>query len=217
MPGLLTWWTLDLAELAPHAHSDAVTATGTDLLRRLGEGHRRYHTARHVVEMFWALEELEGAGHIGRRDAALARVAACFHDAVYDPGAAGGQNEAASAALAANSLRALGVDAEDVATVRELVLATATHPGETERNLAASFLDADLWVLAAPPERFDEYCAQVREEYAAVPDGAYAQGRTAILEPFLRRDAVYVTAYGRSEWEAQARSNLARELSRLRD
>ena len=41
--------------------------------------------------MFWALEDLEGAGEIGDREACLARLAAWFHDAVYDPHDAAGR------------------------------------------------------------------------------------------------------------------------------
>lgn len=216
MPALITWWTLDVEELAPGAHSDAVAAIGTDLLRRLGEPQRRYHTNRHVLEMFWALEDLEKAGAITAREGALGRTAAWFHDAVYEPAAAAGENEAASAELAVRELGALGVAVEDVDVVRRLVLATERHDPVVDGGLPAAFHDADLWILAAPEDRFDEYCAQVREEYAVVPDDEFARGRSRILQPFLERDAVYETRFGRREWERRARVNLARELERLR-
>lgn len=215
MPALLTWWKLDIAELAPAAHSDAVEAIGADLLRRLQEEHRHYHTARHVVEMYTALEELEREGLVTAREAALAGVAACFHDAVYDPSAAAGSNEADSADLALRGLRSLGLDAGDVEQVRRLVLATEHHDAPAEEGLGAAFHDADLWILSAPQARFDEYCAQVRQEYAAVPDDAYAAGRSAVLEPFARRDTIYATRYGQGTWGEQARVNLGRELARL--
>ena len=215
MPALLTWWTLDVATLAPGAHSDAVEAIGRDLLQRLEEPHRSYHTARHVVEMYAALEELEREGVVTEREAAVAGVAACFHDAVYDPAAPPGANEVDSADLAIRGLMTLGLDAADVEQVRRLVLATERHEVPHDDDLGEAFHDADLWILAAPEERFDEYCAQVRQEYAAVPDDAYAAGRTAVLEPFLRRDTVYATRYGRRVWGERARLNVARELARL--
>jgi predicted metal-dependent HD superfamily phosphohydrolase len=215
VPALLTWWTLDLAALAPEAHSDAVEAIGRDLLQRLEEPQRSYHTARHVVEMYAAVEELEREGVVTEREAALAGVAACFHDAVYDPAAPPGANEVDSADLAVRCLMALGVDSDDVEQVRRLVLATQEHDVPHDDGLDAAFHDADLWILAAPEARFDEYCAQVRQEYAAVPDAAYAAGRTAVLEPFLRRDTVYATRYGRRVWGEAARLNVARELARL--
>ena len=215
MPALLTWWKLDIGELAPAAHGDAVEAIGADLLRRLDEPHRRYHTARHVVEMYGVFEELEREGVISGREAALARVAACFHDAVYEPAAVGGANEADSAELAVRALRSLGLAPDDVERVRRLVLDTEQHDAPVGEGVAAAFHDADLWILAAPEERFDEYCAQVREEYAAVPDPAYAAGRSAVLEPFLRRDTIYATRHGQRTWGDRARVNLAREMARL--
>ena len=48
-----------------------------------------------------------------------------------------------------------------------------------------------------------------------MPDDAFAAGRTAVLQPFLRRDTVYATRHARRAWNDRARLNLARELSRL--
>ena len=63
---------------------------------------------------------------------------------------------------------------------------TDGHNAPAEDALTAAFHDADLWILSAPQERFDAYCAQVREEYAFVPQDAYRAGRTAVLRPFTR-------------------------------
>ena len=216
MPALITWWTLDVRSLAPAAHNDTVTAMGTRLLRRWTEPARRYHTTTHLVEMFWALEDLEIAGAVDDRGCTVGRVAAWFHDAVYDPRALPGANEAASADLARETLRALGFDEQDQHTVARLVEQTAAHDHDGDDPVAAAFHDADLWVLSAPEERFDEYCAQVREEYAHVDDAAYRAGRTAVLEPLLHRDRIYRTLPALREWEAPARVNLGRELARLR-
>ncbi len=64
MPALISWWTLDVRTLAPEAHADAVARTGAELLRRWSDPARRYHGTTHLVEMFWALEDLEAAGEI---------------------------------------------------------------------------------------------------------------------------------------------------------
>ncbi|MDR6862789.1 hypothetical protein [Phycicoccus sp. 3266] len=214
MPALITWWKLDLADLAPGAHSDAVQAIGADLLGRWTEPHRRYHTTRHLVEVFWALEDLEQAGALEPREATLGRLVGWFHDAVYDPSTPGGDNEQASADLAVRDLRALGLAEDDVDTVRDLVVATTSHD-LPDSGLAAAFHDADLWILSAPPERYAQYTEQVREEYAAVPDEAFRAGRAAVLRPFLERDCVYATSFARDTWEERARQNLAGELRAL--
>lgn len=204
-----------MRELSPSAHSDAVLGIGADLERRLAEPHRRYHTTTHLVEMFWALDELEAAGEVDGREGALARVAAWFHDAVYDVDDSV-DNERGSADLATSSLRSLAFETKDIDTVERLILETTRHLLPRDDALAAAFHDADLWILGAPTARFDEYCAQVREEYAAVPDDVYATARARILEPFLQRDAIYATRTARQQWEGGARENLARELARLR-
>lgn len=214
MPALITWWKLDLAELAPGAHHDAVLAIGTDLVRRWTEPHRGYHDTRHLVEVFWALEDLEAGGEIDSRLGVLGRLVGWFHDAVYDPSAAAGANEADSADLAVRDLRALGLADKDVELVRDLVLATTTHDLR-EGGLAAAFHDADLWILSAPAERYAEYTAAVRAEYAAVPDDAFRSGRAAILRPFLDRESIYATSTAREGWEDRARANLVQEIADL--
>jgi predicted metal-dependent HD superfamily phosphohydrolase len=73
-----------------------------------------------------------------------------------------------------------------------------------------------MWILSAPQERFDDYCSQVREEFAHVPDAEYRQGRAALLEPFAHRDTIYRTVHALRAWETAARVNLGRELARLR-
>jgi predicted metal-dependent HD superfamily phosphohydrolase len=214
VPALITWWKLDVAELAPNAHSDAVLAIGTDLVRRLGESHRRYHTTRHLVELFWALEDLEGAHVVSAREAAVGRMAGWFHDSVYKTTSGAGDNEIRSAELAVRDLTALGFAEDDVATVRDLVLATQAHELAHD-GLPAAFHDADLWILSAPRARYDEYTVQVREEYAAVPDEVFAAARAAVLRPFLDRESIYATTFARDSWEEAARLNLAAELGTL--
>lgn len=214
VPALLTWWKLDLADLAPGAHHDAVLAVGSDLERRWSEPHRGYHDTRHLLEVFWALEDLEAGHEVTAREGTLGRVAGWFHDAVYQPSAPRGANEADSADLAVRDLRALGLADDDIEVVRDLVLATGRHDLRAG-GLPAAFHDADLWILGAPVERYTEYTAAVREEYAAVPDDAFRAGRAAILRPFLDREAIYSTETARSGWEEAARANLLREFEVL--
>ncbi len=75
--------------------------------------------------------------------------------------------------------------------------------------------DADLAILAAPPERYAEYVAAVRREYAHVPDDAFRAGRTAILTGLLDRAHLFHTPYAREHWEAIARANVTREVAGL--
>jgi predicted metal-dependent HD superfamily phosphohydrolase len=217
MPALITWWTLDVRRVAPHAPAnDVVARAGAGLLARWNDPSRRYHTTSHLVEMFAALDELREAREIDDRQRSVARLAAWFHDAVYDTAAPGGYNEADSAVLARNTLQGLRFGEQDIDAIDRLTRLTAEHEAEASEPLDAAFHDADLWILSAPRTRFDSYCDQVREEYAYVPDEDYRNGRSAILGPLLHRDGIYRTAHARLAWETPARINLGRELARLR-
>src|SRR5450631_3599233 len=101
-------------------------------------------------------------------------------------------------------------------TTRSTIRPTARHDADAAHPLDAAFHDADLWILSAAQERFDEYCEQVRLEYAHVPDREYRTGRAAILGPLLHRDRIYRTSHALHAWETPARINLGRELTRLR-
>ncbi len=94
-----------------------------------------------------------------------------------------------------------------------LVRLTATHrPADDDAN-GCALSDADLAILAAPAERYAAYVADVRREYAAVPDDAFRAGRAAILRDLLAKPHLFHTAHAREHWEAAARANLARELA----
>ena len=82
------------------------------------------------------------------------RLAAWFHDAVYDPQRM--DNEEASALLAEAVLPGLDVPPVRVAEVARLVRLTASHdpiPGDRNGGL---LIDADLGILACPPDVYRE-------------------------------------------------------------
>lgn len=185
-----------------------------DLAARHAERHRRYHTAVHVTEVVAELDRL--APQVPPE----VLVAARFHDAVYDVRGGSGASEAASADLAADRLTAVGVPADGtfVAEVRRLILLTAGHEVDPTDDAGALLVDADLWIRSSPAERYDRYVADVRAEYAHVPDDLWRTGRGAVLQHFLdAADALY--AFGpepdRIARRDRARANLRRELVTL--
>jgi predicted metal-dependent HD superfamily phosphohydrolase len=217
MEALRGRWRHDCATVAAKAEVATVDDIGADLLRRWHEPHRHYHDSTHLIEVLSAVDGLCSVGGVNGSNHAVAALATWFHDAVYavDPAA---HNEAESASLAARQLARLPVEPDVAARVVAVVLDTASHdltPQASADPARVVVHDADLWVLSAPVARFDEYCAQVREEYAHVPAALYATARSEVLRPFLVRDHVYRTAHARAEWEPSARENLARELTRL--
>jgi predicted metal-dependent HD superfamily phosphohydrolase len=182
---------------------------GADLMRRYEEPHRRYHTVTHLAEVLEHVDALAAEAD----DAEAVRLAAWFHDAVYDPSA--GDNEERSAELAERVLTETGRPAATVAEVGRLVRLTATHdPAGGDRD-GAVLCDADLAILAAEPARYAAYAAAVREEYAAVPDEAFRRGRADVLRRLLDLPALFHTAAGRERWEEAARHNVRAELMLL--
>lgn len=215
METLRSRWLTDVDALGAGVGRDVVLAQGTDLLDRWLEDHRSYHDAVHLAEVLAALDELADGGELPGRDRHLAGLAAWFHDAVYDAGVEAGANEEASAQLAEDHLRRMGLVEDDIARVARLVRESTTHEMSTDDPATKAFHDADLWILSAPSERFDSYCHQVRLEYRQVRAADYARGRTAVLTPFVARDRLYLTDHAHERWTERARVNLAREIDRL--
>lgn len=193
--GLLARWPPD---------SGAGTEVAIDLVTRYAEPHRHYHDLRHLQEVLRVVDML--AAHAG--DLTSVRVAAWFHDAVYDPHASDSEDRSAGLATAA-----LPVPMGD--RVGRLVRLTKDHlapPGDADGGVLC---DADLAVLGATTERYDAYAADVRREYAQVPAATFAAGRVSLLGGLLQRERLYVTPPAYESWERRARVNLAREIAAL--
>lgn len=193
------------------APPQAVLRVGQDLLARWREPHRHYHTAEHLQSVLWVVDQQSGSAD----DLSAVRLAGWFHDAIYDPRRM--DNEEASALLAEATLPDLEVPPARVAEVARLVRLTATHdplPGDHNGGLLT---DADLAILAAPPEAYRTYTVGVRREYAHLSDQAFAEGRAAVLNNLLGLPRLYHTPILRERWEEPARTNITWELAALRN
>ena len=183
---------------------------GASLLRRYAEPHRRYHDRAHLLQLLRMIDRLAGD-----EDLYLVRLGAWFHDAVYDLPERELTNEEASARLSVRELGRAGFEQEDLTQVARLVRLTASHAPGARDPEGELLCDADLAILAAPPERYDAYVAAVREEYAAVAEEDFLAGRLAVLEP-LADGEIYRSGKAQG-LKAAARANLQRELWSLRD
>jgi predicted metal-dependent HD superfamily phosphohydrolase len=187
-----------------------VAGAGAGLLARWVEPHRGYHDLAHLSEVLERVDLL--AAEADQPDAV--RLAAWFHDAVYDPTAA--DNEERSAALAVTTLRQLGLDEPLVVEVARLVRLTVAHEVVGDDRDGAVLCDADLAVLASDGVRYPAYVEGVRREYGHLDDATFARGRADVLRRLLDRPALFRTAHGRAAWEQRARANVTAELARLR-
>ncbi|TNM36584.1 hypothetical protein FHP29_20880 [Nocardioides albidus] len=188
--------------------------TGADALREellaaYAEPSRGHHGTRHLAEVLQRLEELADSGAAYDRTPVL--LAAWFHDAVYD-----GERDAEerSATWAEEALPA-HTDAATVAEVARLVRLTEHHRPEPHDVNGCALSDADLSILAAARERYDEYVAAVRSEYAHLDDDVFAAGRAEVLRSLTDTPALFRTEHGRARWEQRARENVARELAAI--
>lgn len=195
MSDLARWWPLpDRAELRDR------------LLEAYDDPARGYHDRRHLAEVLEHLDELMPPGH-PTRDTVL--LAAWFHDAVHD----GVDDEQRSADLAARELAGTPVAGE----VARLVLLTRSHRPEDDDLDGQLLCDADLAVLASDPERYADYTAGVRAEYADLPDPAFRAGRRSVLQDLLDKPTLFHTPAGRERWEDLARANVRVEIEQLSD
>ncbi|MGY1661581.1 HD domain-containing protein [Geodermatophilus sp. SYSU D00705] len=174
-----------------------------------GQPHRRYHDLAHLAAVLGLVGELAGAA----ADPDAVRLAAWYHDVVYDPTRA--DNEQVSAERARAGLRGLVPEAR-VEEVARLVLLTAGHDPAPDDANGAVLCDADLAVLAGPPESYAAYASAVREEYGHLSDEVFTAGRVAVLEHLLALPALYRLPAVAAEWTPRARANLTAELTLLR-
>ncbi|WP_448625575.1 HD domain-containing protein [Geodermatophilus sp. URMC 64] len=179
------------------------------LVEAWSEPHRRYHDLAHLAAVLGIVGELAAAA----TDADAVRLAAWYHDAVYDPRR--DDNERVSAARARAGLRGL-VDDARIAEVERLVLLTAGHDPQPGDANGAVLCDADLAVLASPPEAYAAYASAVREEYRHLSDEVFTAGRAAVLERLLALPALYRLPAVAEQWTARAQANLTAELTLLR-
>jgi predicted metal-dependent HD superfamily phosphohydrolase len=173
------------------------------------EPHRRYHDLAHLAAVLGLVGALAGSAD----DPDAVRLAAWYHDVAYDPERT--DNEEVSAARTRAGLRGLVPD-ERVDEVERLVLLTAGHDPAPDDANGAVLCDADLAVLAGPPDAYAAYASAVREEYGHLSDEEFTSGRIAVLEHLLALPALYRTPEAARQWADRAAANLTAELTLLR-
>jgi predicted metal-dependent HD superfamily phosphohydrolase len=167
---------------------------------------RHYHTLTHLEA---CLRECDGSRSLAVRPAEV-ELGLWFPDAVYRSWRS--DNELQSAALAARTLRAASV--ESVERIRQMILAT-THRDEGFGGDTALVVDIDLTILGQPPDVYAQFERAIRREFWWVPRARYVAARSAVLQKFLGRAAIYQLDSFHDKYEQQARANIAAAIRQL--
>lgn len=150
------------------------------ILEKYSELHRYYHDYSHLVELFKKLEELRDVSslkEIIKNQEKELIYQTFFHDLVYDPKKT--DNEEVSAKMFEDYYK------QDDTTKSKVVagiLATKSHTKPTQYEINDVFLDLDLSILSAAPEKFKEYEDNIRREYSFVPEDVYIAARGNIMK-----------------------------------
>lgn len=213
---LVPAWTRSCVAAGATASREEIEKVGEALLDRWSAPNRHFHNVRHLTDVLARVDELAEETH----EPDLVRLAAWYHGAVFDAAERasyaqrGGEDEVASAALARLELGGLGVPDASVDRVAHLVTALRRHLPDPEDFDCAVLCDADLAMLAAEPQRYKAYLADVRAEYAHLPLEEFVRARIKILRKLADRQALFVSPLG-AAWEESARQNVGAELHRL--
>ena len=213
---LLPAYVQSMSHAGASASREQLRDMGTNLITLWSTPDRAFHNLRHLIDLLTRVDELSEE----TRNPDLVRLAAWYHGAIFSVSADqamhrnGGEDEAASAALAYEELTEAGVSEKNANRVAELIMNLRRHDLPTSDIDAAALSDADLGCLAIEPQRYREYSRLIYSEYAHLPLLTYLRTRTTIVRKLLARDRLFASPLGQ-HWELPARENLEAELRRL--
>lgn len=102
-------------------------------------------------------------------------------------------------------------------TIYRLVRETAHGSGEKPTEYLSMIMhDLDMSILAAPPERYALYVADIMTEFGIYPGREFAKARAELLEKWIADENLFVTEYGKAKFLENARQNMREELFRIK-
>ena len=205
----LDWHDLLKKLAADTASAEVYTTIFKDIVEAYSEPIRSYHNLQHIQEILALLAQVKTKTN----DFNSLRLAAWFHDYVYNPQA--DDNEAQSAACAEKVMQKLALDREVRSRVTQIILSTKKHQPLLTNSDNLIFLDLDLGILGATASRYQAYAQAIRQEYQHLSDRNYQQGRKQVLSQFISKSQIYYTDYFFQKFELSARENIRLELNNL--
>ena len=143
-------------------------------------------------------------------------LAVWYHDVIYKPNRS--DNEYNSALLFEVIAETTNEDV-DVEVVSNLINLTAKHSQSLELNndYEMIMLDADVLSLGSHNRLYLINSENIRKEYDHLSDVEFDLGRQNWLISLLTKDRLFYTEYAYNNFEASARINLKKELSKEAD
>lgn len=202
-------------EIAPQIDDcDAVGVTVDQFLARYEyEPWRHHHTLSHLGHMATFFSE-----HWNKlEDPAVVFAATLGHDSIYipqlyHPAIPAGLNEELSAQLTEYSFKTIFSD-KRLQRIGHYIRKSATHEWDGEDNDLGYFLDADMLILAAEPDIFNEYDEGINKEYAHVDPVQFRHARKGFFAKYAAPNVrIYNMDHVFATEEPKAKANLSRKL-----
>jgi len=192
--------------------SNIASVSIAEVEKAYGGKKRYYHNAEHILSLLQFASEYRAQ----LKAPLLVDFAIIYHDIVYN--VLRKDNEKRSAVLATKRLSVLGMNSYEIGLVKIYIEATQLHQipqGLAHAEDLALFLDCDMAILGAPWPEYELYTQKVRREYGIYPDLLYKPGRKKFLEQCLASPVIFHSPAFHSRFDAQARSNMHKELQYL--
>lgn len=164
--------------LQPLLDAWGITATPEQIFAMWNATHRKYHTESHLRDLF---EQIEARKDISLREQEILKIAAIFHDIVYDPRS--DRNEEDSAEFFLKSVS--DTQTPDVQQVVQIILDTKHHIPCSP--LSEIFCAMDMAIVQAPFEKLLEWEQGIRHEYSFLAMDTYMSRRTAFLQTMVAK------------------------------
>jgi predicted metal-dependent HD superfamily phosphohydrolase len=172
--------------------------TTSDILKRMTEPHRHYHTVSHVQDILYNINLV----CVNGSEAARYMIAAAwFHDIIYDVHSNTNEEDSASYS------RTIVMPDIDPDVLSNIILATRSH--EPNTFLQEIFCDLDLMILASNWEIYIDYVMKIRREYAHVSDHDFNHHRANFLRKMMGKRLFHTMP----QLESLAHRNIERELT----
>ncbi|MFN8577709.1 MAG: hypothetical protein U0354_12705 [Candidatus Sericytochromatia bacterium] len=180
------------------------------IYRNYSKTNRFYHNINHIKELLSILTSFEDK----LKNKESVKFAIWFHDVIYK--AWRKDNEDRSSKFAFDSLTKMNVDEETINKTCNLIILTKGHRTNSNDFDTKIFLDTDLSILGTDIETYNIYSENIRKEYFFVPENLYKKGRISVLEKFLSMERIYKTDEMYNLYEVKAKTNINRELEKLK-